>query len=171
MIIPVRNTYHHRALWRPTEMVYSKLVIVYIISKDMERGASLRSKSLLVALLLAAVPNALGQNAKQKREAAYQAALQSYSEVLKPGMSRKEVKDYLNAKCVTHITMCCLEERSPDTDLVKIGKEKHPWYCSEHNVYIAFLFAEDRTERLQTFHRDSDKLKVITIYHWLQGCL
>jgi hypothetical protein len=137
----------------------------------MERRASLRSKSLLLALLLAAVPNALGQSAKQKREAAYQAALQSYSEVLKPGISRKEVEDYLNAKGITHMAMCCVEERSADADLVKIGKEKHPWYCSAHNVYIAFQFVDDRQEGGRSSHQDSDKLKVITIYHWLEGCL
>jgi hypothetical protein len=137
----------------------------------MEGRTSLRFKSCLLALLLAAVPNALGQSAKQKREAAYQAALQSYSEALKPGMSRKEVEDYLNAKGIAHVAMCCVEERSADADLVKIGMEKHPWYCSEHNVYIAFQFVGDRHDGWRSYHRDSDKLKVITIYHWLEGCL
>jgi hypothetical protein len=137
----------------------------------MGRKASLRFRCVFLALLLAAVPNALGQSAKQKREAAYQARLQSYSEVLKPGMSRKEVEDYLNAKGITHMAMCCVEERSADADLVKIGKEKHPWYCSEHSVYIAFQFVDDRHEGMRSSHRDSDRLKVITIYHSLEGCL
>jgi hypothetical protein len=47
----------------------------------------------LVLLLPFACGNyeALGQSAQQKRDAAYQAKLQSYSDVLKPGMTRKEV--------------------------------------------------------------------------------
>lgn len=64
----------------------------------MERRAFLRFKSLLLALLLAAVPNALGQSAKQKREADYQAALQSCSEVLRAGMSREGVEDSQQSK-------------------------------------------------------------------------
>ena len=33
--------------------------------------------------------------AQAKRETAYQAALRSYNQILKPGMKRKEVEDYL----------------------------------------------------------------------------
>ena len=126
---------------------------------------------LFLAVLFAAVPKAVGQSAKQKREAAYQAALQSYSVILKPGMTRKSVEDYLHEKAITYQTMCCVDERSAYADLVKIGKEKHPWYCSEHNVYIAFQFIDDPHEGLRISGRDSDKLKSITIYHWLEGCL
>jgi hypothetical protein len=99
-----------------------------------------------------------GLSAKQKREADYQAAVQSYSDALKPGATRKSVEDYLQAKGVKYEKMCCIDEKNADAELVRIGKEKHPWYCSEHDVYIAFQFVDD-------------KLKSITVYHWLEGCL
>jgi hypothetical protein len=114
---------------------------------------------------------AWGQSAKQKREADYQVALQSYSDALKPGATRKSVEDYLQAKGVKYEKMCCIEERSAEAELVRIGKEKHPWYCSEHNVYIAFQFVDEPHEGWRPSDRDLDKLKSITVYHWLEGCL
>jgi hypothetical protein len=67
--------------------------------------------------------------------------------------------------------MCCVEEaRSTYADLVKIGKEHVPWYCERHGVYVAFQF--DAVEaRKSSDARDSDTLKKITIFHWLEGCL
>ena len=123
----------------------------------------------IVVLLVA--PNALGQNAKQRREATYQSTLHAYSEDLKPGMTRKEVEDYLHAKSTPYVTMCCVDERSAMADLVRIGKEKHPWYCSEHVVYIAFQFVDEPFDGHHSSHRDSDKLKAVTIHHSLEGCL
>ena len=66
--------------------------------------------------------------------------------------------------------MCCVEERSAYADLVKIGKEKVPWFCSEHSVYAAFQFAAPEPHDIPHAH-DSDVLKKITIFHWLEGCL
>jgi hypothetical protein len=127
-----------------------------------------RSRMVNVVLLLFRVFAIFSEAARWLCGAA---ALQLYSEVLKPGMSRKEVEDYLNAKGIAHVAMCCVEERSADADLVKIGTEKHPWYFSEHNVDIAFQFVGDRHDGQRSYHRDSDNLKVITIHHWLEGCL
>jgi hypothetical protein len=112
-----------------------------------------------------------GQSAKQKREADYQAALQSYSDALKPGATRKSVEDYLQAKGVNYEKMCCILEKSAEAELVRIGKEKHPWYCSEHNVYIAFQFVDELHGGGRPSDSDLDKLKSITVYHWLEGCL
>ena len=113
---------------------------------------------------------AQGHSAKQKREAAYQAKLLSYSDALKPGMTRKGVEAYLRAKGVVFQQLCCVDERTALADLVKIGKEKHPWYCEEHNVYVAFQFAAVEThESWQAY--DSDTLKRITIFHKFEGCL
>ena len=53
-----------------------------------------------------------GQSAQQKRETAYQAKLQSYSDVLKPGITRKNVEDYLRTKGVAFGRLCCIDERS-----------------------------------------------------------
>jgi hypothetical protein len=126
---------------------------------------------LAFLLLLTTNFGAWGQSAKQKREAGYQAALQSYSDALKPGTTRRSVEDYLQAKGVNYEKMCCIDERSAEAELVRIGKEKHPWYCSEHNVYIAFQFVDEPHEGWRPSDRELDKLKSITIYHWLEGCL
>jgi len=111
------------------------------------------------------------QSAQQKREAAYQAKLQSYSDVLKPEMIRKNVEDYLlRAKGVAFGQLCCIDERSALANLVKIGNEKHPWYCEEHNVYIAFQFAAVEPHKGWQAY-DSDTLERITIFHKFEGCL
>ena len=121
--------------------------------------------------LFALAPVAPGQSAKQKREAAYQDALKSYSDALKPGVTRKDVEDYLHSKGTPYVTTCCALERSASSVLVKIGTEKHPWYCSERVVYIAFVFVDEPHEGVVSSHRDSDKLRSITVYHQLEGCL
>jgi len=63
-------------------------------------GKNLLSMRCLLVLVLftAGSCDARAQSAKEKREAAYQAKLQSYSDVLKPGMTRKNVEDYLREK-------------------------------------------------------------------------
>ena len=109
--------------------------------------------------------------AKQKREAGYEAALRPYFDAIKPGATRKSVEDYLQAKGVEYERMCCIDERSAFADLVRIGKVKPPWYCSEHNVYTGFQFVDEPHEGLRPSDKDLDKLKSITIYHWLEGCL
>jgi hypothetical protein len=115
--------------------------------------------------------NARGQSANQKREADNQAALRPYSDAIKPGATRKSVEDYFQTNGIKYQKMCCVAERSAYAELVRIGKEKHPWYCSEHNVYIAFQFVDEPHEGWRPSDKDSDKLKCITIYHWLEGCL
>jgi hypothetical protein len=127
---------------------------------------------ILVFLLLFTTGfGARGQSANQKREADYQAVLRSYSDAIKPGATRKSVEDYFQTNGIKYQKMCCVAERSAYAELVRIGKEKHPWYCSEHNVYIAFQFVDEPHEGWRPSDKDLDKLKSITIYHWLEGCL
>jgi hypothetical protein len=129
-----------------------------------------RKRRLILLLTLVAGCNAAGPNAQKKREATYQARLQSYSDVLKPGMTRKYVEDYLRSKGVTFHQLCCIDERSASADLLKIGMEEHPWYCSEHDVYVAFQFAAVEPHKPWEAY-DSDTLKRDTIFHKLEGCL
>src|SRR5437870_5497043 len=100
---------------------------------------------LLVAILAVVALSALGlrhvleRRAQQRRDAAYQLALRAYEEVLRPGMTRKQVDDYLRAKSVELRLMCCVdpqESKSVWDELVKIGQEDAPWFCSENNVYV-----------------------------------
>jgi Na+-transporting NADH:ubiquinone oxidoreductase subunit NqrC len=76
------------------------------------RFRNLRRVILLISLLVAVDLLALGirhglkAQHKRKREAAYQTALLSYMKVLKPGMTRKEVQDYLRARNVDSVQIC-----------------------------------------------------------------
>jgi hypothetical protein len=100
------------------------------------------------------------------REATYRSALRSYSNNLKPGTPRRDVENYLRAKGAPITQM---GGRSGRSDLTKIGKEDAPWYCSEYNVYVMFKF--DATDPATGVLSDSDKLKEVTIFRWLEGCL
>src|ERR1700680_1500126 len=85
-----------------------------------------------VGLLVLGIRHGLKLQAKRKREAAYQSVLLSYTQVLKPGVTRKEVEDYLRARNVGFSQMCCVGMRvhpkhSLD-DITKIGQEDAPWF-------------------------------------------
>lgn len=108
--------------------------------------------------------------ARTKREAEYQMALQSYSHDLKPGLTRKEVENYLHAKGAVFTQMCCIEERTTYADLVKVGEESAPWYCSESYVHVAFEFAATEPHELWKAY-ETDKLRRILIFRQLGGCL
>jgi hypothetical protein len=106
-----------------------------------------------------------------RRETDYQSALGSYSEPLTPGMTRKEVEDYLRAKNTEFRQQCCfgVGDNTPD-DLTKVGQEDGPWYCSRTNVYVAFKFtAVERHAAVKAY--DSDKLERVAILRWPEDCL
>lgn len=118
------------------------------------------------------------KRAAQKREAAYQLALSEYQRVLRPGVTRTEVEGYLRSKNADFSHMCCVEpndsaKRHTWDDLVKIGEEEHPWFCSEHFVYVAFRFADhvQGENGHSVKDDDSDTLKTVSIFHQLEGCL
>ena len=110
-------------------------------------------------------------NAKAKREAGYQAALQEYSNEIKPGLTRNEVESYFRTRGVRFTQMCCVgQARGAWADLVKVGEESAPWYCSEYYVNIAFEFRATEPHRLWE-SRDSDVLESVRIFRQLGGCL
>jgi len=135
----------------------------------------IRSRQYLaLALLLGASASSgcggAARRATVQREAAYQVALQTYSEAVTPGMTRNDVERYFRDNGVHFQQMCCVDEKAGLDDLVKIGKEKHPWYCSEHNVYVAFEFTAGKPADVFSAS-DADRLRKVTIFHWLEGCL
>jgi hypothetical protein len=99
--------------------------------------------------------------AQTKRETTYQAALPSYSQILKPGMKRNAVEDYLRVHKTEFLQMSL-------DDLTKIGEEEPPWYCGYSGVYVKFRFTSFG-QRLGA--DDEDTLDEIEIYHWLDRCL
>jgi len=117
----------------------------------------------------------LNKQAQEKREVAYQSALGSYAQVLKPGMTRKAVEDYLRGKNVKFRQMCCVDPKDFSKgswdDLTKIGEEDVPWVCRENNVNVAFQFTDHEEHEVRWQAHDLDTLKALTIYHQLEGCL
>jgi hypothetical protein len=84
-------------------------------------------RRILLAILLMAVAGLAfvgvrswcEKRAQRKREAAYESILRSYTQVLRPGMTRREVEDYLGTKSIKFQQMCCLEGQ--DLDPTKRG--------------------------------------------------
>jgi len=59
-----------------------------------------------VAVFALGARHVLERRTRQKREIGYESALRSYSERLRPGMTRKEVEDYLrerNVECRANV--------------------------------------------------------------------
>ena len=108
---------------------------------------------------------------KEQREAAYQSALTSYADILTIGMSRKDAEATLKARGTSFHQTCCMGAwKNAWDDLIKIGEEGHPWYCSEHNVYVGLEFTSTGTHEFPEAH-DSDTLQRVRIFHRLEGCL
>jgi hypothetical protein len=102
-----------------------------------------------------------------RREASYQSALQAYSKELRPGLTRKDVAEYLGKKGIHLGKHLLLEQRGAFADLVEIGREEHPWYCSESLVYVAFEFSGTRFGP----PKNNDVLERVSIFRQLGGCL
>jgi hypothetical protein len=54
-----------------------------------------------------------------------------------------------------------------EADLVEIGEETPPWYCSQSRVYVAFEFTGTEKYKLN----DADVLERIELYRPDTGCL
>jgi cytosine/adenosine deaminase-related metal-dependent hydrolase len=136
----------------------------------MKRWLLLVIAAIVVALSAAALRHVSRAEAKKKREAAYQSALQAYSRNLRPGLTRKEVEDDFRTRHISFGQICCVEDRSAFADLIRVGQEDAPWYCSENYVYIAFEFtAVEPHHPLKAY--DTDSLKTVTLFRQLGGCL
>jgi hypothetical protein len=125
---------------------------------------------IIVVASVMAVRNHVRSVAQKKREAAYQSALQKYSQDLRPGLRRTEVEGYLRARNVSFswiYTAFGGRRESQYADIVKIGEEAAPWYCSEAYVYVAFEFSGGEKFKQD----DSDLLERIEIFRPYTGCL
>src|ERR1700683_1627883 len=108
-----------------------------------QRRWTYMKRCLLSLVLLSVSLGALGGCVARRTKAA---AL-SYSQVLKPGMTRKDVEDYFRANKVQFSQMCCIEasyKHSYD-DLIKIGTLYFPVPCGDTSYYVAFIF-NDQTQ-------------------------
>lgn len=110
---------------------------------------------------------------RKHREQVYAKTLQGYRAALQSAATRGEVEDYLRSHGTQFGQECCLgNERSAFSDLVVIGSEPAPWYCSENYIYVAFGFtsSEGPHPQFPTASKD-DRLKSITLHQQLGGCL
>ena len=102
--------------------------------------------------------------AQVKRETTYQAALRSYTQILKPGMKRKEVEDYLRVNNTDFVQMSL-------DDLTKIGGDAPTWFFGPPGVYVKFQFIGVRPLGPVSEVNDEDTLDEIKIFHWADKCL
>jgi hypothetical protein len=128
---------------------------------------------LAIGFSAAAIRLVWKHRAAQEREFTYQSALATYAQRFGPGTSRKNVEDYLQENQIEFGHMCCVQRRDSHTaypDLIKIGQEDAPWFCSENYVYVAIEFVATEPNELVEAH-PSDSLKKVSIFHQLAGCL
>jgi hypothetical protein len=124
---------------------------------------------VLVGAGVIATRIALNRRAEQKRRREYEAITRAYAGALTQGMRRSEVEEYLRERHQKFGQMCCVgRRRDAWADLVKIGQEKVPWFCSEHNIYVAFVFdsVEPRSFPKAT---DTDTLVNVVLYPRLEA--
>ncbi len=129
------------------------------------------SAALLIVCVLG-IKGVIDKRAERKRQIEYAAVLKEYSGALKSGMSRREVESYLRLRGRSFRQMCCVRvRRNAYADIVKIGVEKAPWYCSKYNIYIAFEFETTEPHGINPDARDSDRLESTALFPWLEDCL
>ncbi len=113
---------------------------------------------------------------QRKRDAAYQLALESYSKVLKPEMTRTEVESYLSLRKIPIQKTYGFDHSNFYTDLIHVGEDPAPWYCDKINVYIAVEF--NRSEEPSSTDQASldkpestDTVKRLAIFRMPGACL
>ncbi len=109
--------------------------------------------------------------AEKTRETYYESKLREYTEQFKTGLARRQIEAQLMARRIPFQQICCLHAHgSVLTDLVKIGQEKGPWYCSGILINIAFDFhAMEAHGPLKP--DDTDVLDQVSIFREPDGCL
>ena len=94
------------------------------------------------------------------------AALLSYERVLKPGMTRKDVEDYLRANKIPFHQQCCLvaHRRDPLEDFISIGTAHYPVPCGDESYFVVFLFNDQTEQATNSKANDFDTLQSITTF-------
>ena len=140
-----------------------------------ERRLMLVLSVVVLSLIGIGVRHEWKEQAREKRAVGYQSALHSYAQILKPGMARKQLEDYLRTKNTQFSQMWCIDTSQLRSgvwdDLTKVGEEDAPWYCSRHSLYIAFQFNGQKRDDGTWKADPSDTLKNIKVYHQLETCL
>ncbi|SRR6266403_890507 len=101
--------------------------------------------------------------AQAKREITYQAAVRSYSQILKPGMKRKAVEDYLRFNKTEFLRLSL-------DDITRIGEDEPTRFCGPLEVYVKFQFTAVSQREPGVDANDEDTLDEIKIFHWASNC-
>lgn len=114
---------------------------------------------------------ALEQRSERKRQLEYQTITNRYAEEVSEGTTRESVERYLRSQGKEFQRFCCVGERTKAwADRVRIGQEQAPWFCSQHNVYVVFVF--DALDHSVELSRDgNDRLVEVNLYPVSEGCL
>jgi len=115
-----------------------------------------------VVALWSYVDGVFAKRAREKREVAYQETLRSYSAALKPGMRRQDVECYLTTRNISFSR----GGLSVPEDLIKIGNEEVPWWCTGGSIYVRFQFIphDQRANPVEITLSELDILARVDIY-------
>jgi hypothetical protein len=128
--------------------------------------------TVIIGIVAVAAESLIRGRAERKRQVSYQDVLRGYTAKFNPGIERREVESTLANQGRSFQQMCCLinENRNALEDIVKIGSEPKPWYCSENGEYLVFEF-DSPVESEYAKAQPSDRLRAIKLSQWLGGCL
>jgi hypothetical protein len=141
--------------------------------------------AILISLALTATSQgcASRQQVQAKHEAGDQAVLRKYMDDFKPGVTRKEVEDYLQAKGV-HFSrygdmklyrplVSGAKAVTPNlaawSDMIRIRNEHVAWLCGDGVVFIAIQF-EASEDPHSTVAQGSDRLTEVGLYYLPPDC-
>ena len=118
---------------------------------------------LAVVVAAASSTIAVGYVQRQNRATANLAeALSNYEQSLRPGMSRKDVKDYLRTRGITFLEQCCNGvPRSAFSVLIPVGEEGAHWYCETVPDYVSLEFVATEPEERGAGRSNSDVLREV----------
>ena len=120
----------------------------------------------LIAAVLGAfallTANGAADRAAERRKPAYQNSLRMFQQSLPAATTQAEVEDRLNSAKIHFETICPYEGRYTCADLVVIGEERPPWYCSSWPFQIAVEF--------KAMELGKNLLTKVELVHNLEGC-
>ncbi len=113
---------------------------------------------------------ATGNEGEAGEGRADQVELQKYRSQFRIGLLRHEAATALRGKGVKFFDICCPSDTGRFSQLIKIGENPKPPFCSEYGVYISLdCAAKSSGEALRP--RKDDVLKGIELRRWGTGCL
>jgi hypothetical protein len=95
---------------------------------------------ILVVVALADIRSfVIAKQKEQQRQATYRGKVDAYRSILKPGMTRERVEEYLRQTGAPYQRICC--EAGVFSDRTRVGHEAPGWVCRNWDVYVEFRFA------------------------------